>query len=160
LTGALAGVVIGVAVSVAVGMLVGVLVSVAVGVLVGVLVSVAVGVLVGVLVGGTAFTACCIAANASMMPAPLSRSTPAASMSIALLIRNERIWACVKAGLTDLTSAAIAPACGAAAEVPKNGLNPGAAVLTPSAAVRSGFWIITPPPARKFPGVIALPSAA
>lgn len=150
LVGVLVGVVVGVVVDVLVGVLVGVLVDVLVGVFVGVCVTVMVGEFAGVLVnvgvsvlvgvgGGPALTASCTALNASIMPAPLSRSSPAASISIALPIRNDRSCACEKAGFTDLISAAIAPACGAAAEVPKNGLKPGAAVLTPSAAVISGF---------------------
>src|SRR5689334_215196 len=114
--GALVGVILGVSVALgviaAVGMVEGVLV--AAGVFIGVLDGVSVGVLVGVLDGAPASTACCTATNASRIPAPLSRSTPGASISIALPIKNARSWACVKAGFTDLTSAAIAPACGAA----------------------------------------------
>jgi len=60
-------------------------------------------------------------------------------MSIAVLIRMVLICAAVRLGLKDLIMAAIAPACGAAADVPKKGLNPGAAQATPSAAVMSGF---------------------
>ena len=77
-----------------------------------------------------------------MMPAPESRSTPGASMSIALPISAARVCSGVKDGLADLINPAIAAACGAAAEVPKNGFgNPPAPVMeTPSAAVMSGFW--------------------
>ena len=55
-------------------------------------------------------------------------------------------------------SAAIAAACGAAADVPQNGWKPGVAVATQSAAARSGFWSSEPPVARKLPGVIAAPA--
>src|ERR1044072_9494648 len=92
------------------------------------------------------------------MPAPESRSTPAASMSMAVEISAVRICAGVKAGFADLTSAAIAPAWGAAAEVPKNGLgNPPTPVTdVPSAAVMSGFWRSTPPVDETLPGVIGV----
>src|SRR5262245_9283765 len=55
----------------------------------------------------------------------------------------------------------MAAACGAAAEVPKNGLNPGVRALVPSAAAMSGLTSRMPPlvPNRKFPGVIGVPSA-
>jgi len=66
------------------------------------------------------------------------------------------ICAAVRDGLKDLMSAAIAPAWGAAADVPKNGLKPGAAHDTPSAAVMSGFCSNSPPVEEKFPGVMAL----
>jgi hypothetical protein len=79
------------------------------------------------------------AAGAMTMPAPLSRSTPAASMSMAEARRPLRSWAGVNVGTADFINAAIAAACGAAAEVPTNGAKPGTDVLTPSAAVRSGF---------------------
>src|SRR5690349_8738611 len=45
----------------------------------------------------------------------------------------------VAPGLPESTSAAIAAACGAAAEVPKNGVKSSSEVETPSAAVMSGF---------------------
>jgi len=45
--------------------------------------------------------------------------------------------------LPESTSAAIAAARGAAAEAPKNGAKPGTDVLTPSAAVISGFFRTT-----------------
>src|SRR5215471_11506025 len=51
-------------------------------------------------------------------PWPVSRSTPAASMSIADARSASLICACVKPGLCDLISAAIAAAAGAAADVP------------------------------------------
>jgi hypothetical protein len=41
----------------------------------------------------------------------------------------------------------------------RTGLNPGAAQLTPSAAVTSGFWRTCPPVEEKLPGVIAVPLA-
>ncbi len=80
-------------------------------------------------------------------------------MSIAVDVRTAVICAGVRLGFSDLTSAAMAPACGAAADVPKNGLNPGAAQETPSAAVTSGCWMIWPPVEEKSPGVIAELSA-
>src|SRR5215510_9801129 len=95
------------------------------------------------------------------MPAPESRSTPGPSMSIALLVSAARICSGVKDGFADLSKPAIAAACGAAAEVPKNGLgNPPTPVTeTPSAAVMSGFWRRRPPVAETSPGVISVPSA-
>ncbi len=98
------------------------------------------------------------AARAMTMPAPVSRSTPGASMSIAEAIRPARSSASVTVGTALFISAAIAAACGAAADVPPNGLNAGRDVVTPSAAVRSGFWRTTPPVFVRLPGVISLPS--
>src|SRR5512135_1814795 len=79
-------------------------------------------------------------------------------MSIApgALVKMERVWAMVSVGLAERNNAAIAAACGAAAEVPKKVLKPGAAQLTPSAAVRSGFCASAPPVDEKFPGVIGV----
>jgi hypothetical protein len=59
----------------------------------------------------------------------------------------------------DFRSAAMAAAWAAAAEVPQNGLKPGVAVATQSAAVRSGFRSSMPPPEAKVirPGVTAVP---
>jgi hypothetical protein len=78
-------------------------------------------------------------------------------------IAEEKSAAFTSAAVTlppvDLTSAAIAAAWGAAADVPKKGLKPGAAQLTPSAAVTSGFWKTCPPVEEKLPGVIAVPLA-
>src|SRR5262245_7143421 len=93
-----------------------------------------------------------------MMPAPESRSTPAASMSMAVLVRAVRILEADSAGLAALINAAIAAACGAAAEVPKNGeaKKPTPVTETPSAAVKSGFWSTRPPVEEKFPGVNAV----
>ena len=51
----------------------------------------------------------------------------------------------------------MAAACGAAAEVPANGANPGVWVRTLSAAATSGLRIRLPPVARKSPGVIGAP---
>src|SRR5947199_5275706 len=95
------------------------------------------------------------------MPAPESRSTPGRSMSIALVSSAARICAAVNAGFADLISAAIAAACGAAADVPKNGLGnpPTPDTDTPSAAVISGFDSTVPPVDEKFPGVRGVPSA-
>src|SRR5215510_7068505 len=61
----------------------------------------------------------------------------------------------------DLISAAMPAACGAAAEVPKNGLKPDVRVVTPSAAAISGLTNVVPPLVanRKLPGVIAVPFA-
>ena len=50
-----------------------------------------------------------------------------------------RICVLVAAGFNGFASAAIPAACGAAAEVPKNGANPGVRVFPPSAAEISGF---------------------
>ncbi len=52
------------------------------------------------------------------MPAPESRSVPGASMSSAEPVRAARTCDGVKAGNACRTSAAIAAACGAAADVP------------------------------------------
>src|SRR6266705_1327642 len=80
-------------------------------------------------------------------------------LSRAVLIRIWRICVFVKPGLAALTRAAMAATCGAAADVPKNGRNPGVLALTPSAAVTSGFCRVVPPlvPNRRFPGVMAVP---
>ena len=56
--------------------------------------------------------------------------------------------------------AAIAAVCRAAAEVPKNGSNPGVAMETPSAPARSGFGRTVPPVEEKSPGVIGVPFAS
>src|SRR6266567_2969549 len=83
-------------------------------------------------------------------------------MSSAVLVKVVRIWACVKAGFADLTSAATEAALGAAADVPKNGFNPnpaGSVVVMPSAAVMSGLLRTVPPVEEKFPGVMGDPSA-
>src|SRR5437764_5587844 len=70
--------------------------------------------------------------------------------------------ALVYPGLACKTSAAIPATCGAAADVPKNGKNPGVLQLTPSAPAISGFINVTPPLVanRKLPGVIGVPSGA
>ena len=81
----------------------------------------------------------CNACIAITIPAPASRSTPGASLSIAVLIRAVRICAGVSPGESCFSNAVIAAACGAAADVPKNEPNPGTEVATPSAAVISGF---------------------
>src|SRR2546425_10965178 len=98
------------------------------------------------------------------MPAPLFMSVPADSISTAVEVKIVLICATVRDGFADLINAAMAPACGAAAEVPKNGFKPlllGNVVETPSAAVTSGLLRTVPPlvPKRKLPGVIAVPSA-
>src|SRR5437879_2439615 len=80
-------------------------------------------------------------------------------MSRAVLVSTLRTSPGVSVGLYDLTRAAIAAACGAAAEVPKNGENPGTAVETPSDAVMTGYCRTAPPVEVKFVGVIAVPSA-
>src|SRR3989442_1128560 len=100
------------------------------------------------------------ACDAMMMPAPESRSTPAASMSIAPFTSAVWIWAGVNDGFADFTRAAMAAACGAAADVPKNGLGkpPTPVTETPSAAVISGLFRTCPPVDEKLPTVIALPS--
>ena len=98
------------------------------------------------------------------MPAPLFMSVPADSISSAVEVKMVLICAAVNDGFADLINPAIAPACGAAAEVPKNGFKPlplGKVVETPSAAVTSGLFRTAPPlvPKRKLPAVIGLPSA-
>src|ERR1044072_8339227 len=101
----------------------------------------------------------CNAARAITMPAPESRSLPTSSISSAVLVSAVRICAVVRSGLNDSKSAAIAAACGAAADVPKNELNPGTEVSTPSAAVMSGLARTAPPVELKLPGVMAVPFA-
>ena len=56
----------------------------------------------------------------------------------------------------------MAPAWGAAAEVPQKLAKPGTEVLTQSAAVKSGFCSTLPPfvAKRTFPGVIGPPSGS
>ena len=98
-----------------------------------------------------------------MMPAPESRSRPAASMSSAaprIAVRRSSHSRCAGPPAASTISAAIAAACGAAAEVPLNGPNPGVAVDTPSAAAISGVSSTFPPVAEKSPGVTAVPSAS
>ena len=97
------------------------------------------------------------------MPAPESRSTPVASISSADPVMAVRSASCVTlAGppAASSTKAAIAAACGAAAEVPWKSEKPGVEVETPSAAVRSGLFSTFPPVDEKFPGVIGVPSAS
>ena len=79
-------------------------------------------------------------------------------MSIAVLVSTVFICAGVKAGLAALINEAIAAACGAAADVPKNGLGnpPAPETDTPSAAVMSGFCKIVPPVDETSPGVIGV----
>src|SRR5258708_31909093 len=89
------------------------------------------------------------------IPDPESRSQPAAMMSIAVLVRADRICDGLRLALYDLSSAAIAAACGAAAEVPAKGANPGTSVVTSSAAVISGFRRTAPPVAEHLPGGIS-----
>src|SRR5258706_14899516 len=72
-------------------------------------------------------------------------------MSSAAPVIAARNCADVQPGKACFTSAAIAAACGAAADVPKNGLKSGAEVDTPSAAVMSGLLSTTPPVAVKLP---------
>src|SRR5436190_8210301 len=78
-------------------------------------------------------------------------------MSIAVEVMAADTWAAVMARFLDFTRPAIAAACGAAAEVPKNEVNPGTLVLTPSAAVISGLASTKPPLEPTLPGVIAVP---
>ena len=52
------------------------------------------------------------------IPAPVERSTPAASISMAVEVSAVRTWAGVSEGLPAFSKAAIAAACGAEAEVP------------------------------------------
>src|SRR6476660_9260515 len=60
----------------------------------------------------------CSAGNGITMPAPESRSVPGASISIAVLVKVVLSCACVREGFADFMRAAMAAACGAAAEVP------------------------------------------
>src|SRR5262245_11207947 len=99
------------------------------------------------------------AANAMTTPRPESRSKPGAIESSAVAAMAFSTCAGVQVGRTDRTSAAMPAACGAAADVPKNGRNPGVFALVPSAAVMSGLARVIPPlvPNRKLPGVIGEP---
>ena len=99
-----------------------------------------------------------------MIPAPESRSGPAASMSSAVDSMVCRSWRVVNEApppAASRISAATAAAWGAAAEVPKKGLKPGVDVITPSAAVMSGFCLRTPPVDEKpLPGFNSMPSSS
>ena len=99
------------------------------------------------------------AESGMMMPKPESRSTPGASLSTAVLWRAVRICAFVSNGFELFRRAAMAPACGAAAEVPKNEIPkpPAPVTETPSAAVMSGFWREMPPRWMKHSGVKGVP---
>src|SRR6185369_13515798 len=94
------------------------------------------------------------------MPKPASLSVPAVSISTAVVVSAVLICACVNVGFADLSKAAIAAACGAAAEVPKKGLLklPTPVTATPSAAVINGCCMVVPPVEEKLPGVMAVPS--
>src|SRR5262245_29978520 len=95
------------------------------------------------------------------IPRPASRSQPGVLRSIAVDVKAAEICDAVWVRLRDFTSPAIAAACGAAADVPKNGSKgvPVRLVVTPSAAVTSGFCSTTPPLDDTFPGVSAAPDA-
>ena len=80
-------------------------------------------------------------------------------MSMAVDVNAVRSCAVVSPGLAAFSKAAMAAACGAAADVPQNGLNPGVEVITQSAAAMSGFCRTVPPVDEKSPGVIAVPLA-
>ena len=97
--------------------------------------------------------------NGRTMPAPVSKSVPGASISSAVATSAARICVAVSAGLYAFNSAATAAACGAAADVPKKGANPGTEVDTPSDAVMTGYcWVRPPPvPIKKLFGVTAVP---
>src|SRR3954464_4174623 len=87
--------------------------------------------------------------KASTMPQPLSRSYPAAMMSVAEPAMMVVMYELGLSGCADLSSAATAAAWGAAAEVPKNGFNPlpdGKVVLTPSGAAIDGWRRGSGPP--------------
>ena len=58
---------------------------------------------------------------------------------MALASKTARYVTHASIGAADFINAAIAPACGAAAEVPENVRKSVTDVATPSAAVRSGF---------------------
>lgn len=83
----------------------------------------------------------CVASSAMMMPAPASRSAPAVSISMAVLVNAVLTCAAVSDGLADSTNAAMALAWGAAAEVPEKVVPkpPTPVTDTLSAAVISGF---------------------
>ena len=103
------------------------------------------------------------APGAVAMPAPDAASTPGAMMSSALPVSAVRRAAGVRwvgPPAASTINAPIAPAWGAAAEVPKNREKPGVEVETPSAATRSGFCSKRPPVDEKSPAVIAVPSAS
>ena len=99
------------------------------------------------------------AAGAITMPTPESRSTPGASMSSAEPSSAVVTCALVAVGLADLTSAAMAAAVGADAEVPQKVEKPGVVVEPQSDAARSTFASVVPPPVpnRMLPGVITVP---
>ena len=81
----------------------------------------------------------CRAGIGIKIPAPASRSGPRISMSIAVFLTAVISWEFEAPGQAAFRRAASAPAWGAAAEVPKNVRKPGVVVVTPSAAVISGF---------------------
>ncbi len=97
--------------------------------------------------------------DAIAIPCPESRSVPADMMSSADSSIATRTWSGDGCVGSDSASAAIAAACGAAAEVPQKGLKPVTAVGTQSAAVTSTFGSTVPPlvAMRKLPGVIDVP---
>ena len=82
------------------------------------------------------------ASGAITMPAPESRSVPVASISSAapvMAVRRASRVILLGPPADSSIKAAIAAACGAAAEVPQNVPKPGVAVDTQLAAARSGF---------------------
>src|SRR5262249_16591990 len=82
------------------------------------------------------------AASASIRPNPAASSKPGGPISTAVDVRTLRTWAGVRFGFLLSSSAATAAECGAAADVPRNGLNSppsGSVVTTPSNPARSGF---------------------
>jgi hypothetical protein len=99
-----------------------------------------------------------MAASAMMMPAPVSTSTPAAMTSMAVAFNRAMTCALVRLGFADFSSAAIAAAWGAAAEVPQKGMNFGVVVTLQSPAAMSTFGnSVPPPPAQpnvEHPGVM------
>ena len=104
----------------------------------------------GVTVGSSARTSGCGVApvysstlSARSTPVPVRPSTPAGARSSAVALNASRRSASVELGLPESTSAAMPAACGAAAEVPKNGSKSSTDVVTPSAAVMSGFCRVT-----------------
>src|SRR5262249_11692018 len=96
--------------------------------------------------------------SASTMPTPESRSVPDDSISSARALIASYSVDLVKEDEACSINAAIAAACGAAADVPQNVPKPGVDVATQSAAAMSGFCTTSPPEEEKFPGVIAVPS--
>jgi len=94
--------------------------------------------------------------RASRIPYPERSSHPGERMSREAFSKMPLIFVGVRCGKAERTMAAMPAACGAAAEVPKNGLKPGVAVWIPSDARNSGFRRTRPPVVVKSFGVIGV----